>query len=1509
MKQLHQTKPLAKRYDNFMIDEKDTLFHVFNGSTHPRHKLRIQLVIPKQLVGEILSWTHESNISGSHLGLEKTLDKILKRYYWKNVYRDTRFYIQSCASCGTRKKAGTQKAPLQPYPASHPWQRVNLDLVGPFPESRKEGNKYALCIVDSFTKFAVIKPLRKVTAEQVSRLFVEEIVCRYGAPKTIVTDQGPQFKSQLFQEIARIVNTTAVTTTAYNPKANGLVERINQTLCTSLSMYVAQRQTDWDTFIPGFLFAYNTSLHPSIKETPFFMNFGRDAVLPCDASLKKTWSEVSPQTYKEELLENLRTAHQQAIYFIQKAAIQMKERYDRKAEDTKFHEGDLVFVRNPPTKQEEKSLNRRFQHHNHGPFRLGERTSAVNFHLMTKENEPLNKQVHVDRLKKYIDMMDGPEYLIPQEPEGNEVEDQPVPRDGKRQTKHKITGEKVTHNPEDVDSKGEKKETNKKPKSIEEAPTSAPNEPSNNTTTNEEMKHSGEEEEESNVYEAEYIVRHRYKKDRTEYLVHWAPPYDDVSFRSWEPYENCGTELLEEYEAKNRKRQKKKKVNVINPRRWDRRTNASWEWTVSSTMMSLLMLITCVVLGAAKQPELGTIYNCELTKKLGIFALPGPIACKKTKWSQPETFSAEVFEYRQIPHKMKIAMCRAEKRTYDCKTNFFGYRDKIMSKIYSVKTNPNDCLKAYQSHVSPYGHLTKIRPETYRFENNAKYVCAWMRDRKATYYEYTMTISNALLYPEDPIVHQPVTNSRCYYNNTFTQKYAHCTPSENPESTVIWKVPNSSTLPKLYHTRGTHKIIKSNDWIFVPDLAIGGGITSTDGNKTFFLDTGYLISTRNIKYIPRQMYKEATDYVAKTKSAAQRDVLAGHIGQNIFFVNSIMAMLQKQICHTQRELNRQQSFLISQFPDISSEYILRKRGYMLRPQGDGFIAHHCEKIKKYTVIWKRKTANKCYNDLVISHQEENYLLRLPEKKIIPLTNPVPCHRKKPLVIKDRYRHHWLLDANDTVTIIKPRHRHTLTAGVKAPKLKKFNTELKHYTDLQIPRISLLQTLADNKDVLEEFGNIREKDESFISGLTQFINTTVMALSLGGGALVTAIGEAIKTDLDGSAEIIEVTGEASGNIISATGTALSTFLDVTGPLALGLTLILASYLFIKLVYPKLSRTLLKKKTAAKDKKEKDDIEIICMEPINKPTNNYTLEGQLTEDHHVDEQKKMMPTSSPTSITLSKSLQTMMVLAMLLALAWAETKQPNMRCNKWNERNVTSQALEHMSILTRRGEYHVKYHHAKGVPPKIAYFYYKIAQERKNKTGSYFSPNDGWKCSTTFLVQICQERFYKPNTCILHNGSIVTADRRSNNKYTLWWKENYIFLGRNYWEKLPEEIFRLKSLVEGKYLCMDPSQGIIASNNPLLNCLFYQEQVTKPRVKHLTRIYNTYERRPLSYNTKGQQRRVKNANPNHKSIRFRMKYTNGLQLEKMNITPYNTWDYTRGRLGEPKEFVEPLFVNEL
>ena len=74
--------------------------------------------------------------------------------------------------------------------------------------------------------------------------------------------------------------------TPYHPQTNGLVERFNRTLCESLAKLVNETD-EWDNYIAPVLFAYRTSQHATSKVTPFFLTYGREAVLPIDDLTEK----------------------------------------------------------------------------------------------------------------------------------------------------------------------------------------------------------------------------------------------------------------------------------------------------------------------------------------------------------------------------------------------------------------------------------------------------------------------------------------------------------------------------------------------------------------------------------------------------------------------------------------------------------------------------------------------------------------------------------------------------------------------------------------------------------------------------------------------------------------------------------------------------------------------------------------------------------------------------------------------------------------------------------------------------------------------------------------------------------------------------------------------------------------------------------------------------------------------------------------------------------------------
>ena len=92
-------------------------------------------------------------------------------------------------------------------------------------------------------------------AATVARIIVEEVICRFGVPRVIHSDQGRQYESILLAEVCNCLQIQKTRTTPYHPQSDGMVERFNKTLATMLSAYVDENHRDWDEHIPYVMMA------------------------------------------------------------------------------------------------------------------------------------------------------------------------------------------------------------------------------------------------------------------------------------------------------------------------------------------------------------------------------------------------------------------------------------------------------------------------------------------------------------------------------------------------------------------------------------------------------------------------------------------------------------------------------------------------------------------------------------------------------------------------------------------------------------------------------------------------------------------------------------------------------------------------------------------------------------------------------------------------------------------------------------------------------------------------------------------------------------------------------------------------------------------------------------------------------------------------------------------------------------------------------------------------------
>ena len=383
----------------YCIIEDGVLFHRPNPNDAVRY-IGNQIFVPDVMKTEVLDNCHSSIPSG-HFGQNRTFDKISQRFYWIRMRQDIAAYIKSCMSCQFRKNPDKyNKIPLKPlaYPVATPFSRISMDLITNLPKTERE-NVHILVICDFTTRYPEAFPLKSKKPKEIADKIISEIICRYGAVSTILSDLGGEFCNKIIDRICEVFGTMQITTSGYHPETNGLCERYNQTLIKTLSHLVSSDHRDWDINIPFSLMAYRSSVHSKIHETPFFLLHGTDMNLPYDIGLglpDKRYLDIDD--YKSEITLALAQAWEIAAKNMEKAQERQKYYYDQKARESTIKENDLVMLYTPEVRpHHSKKLSTTFR----GPFRVYKVTST-NAHIRPLEHPRAKlRSVHLNRLAHF----------------------------------------------------------------------------------------------------------------------------------------------------------------------------------------------------------------------------------------------------------------------------------------------------------------------------------------------------------------------------------------------------------------------------------------------------------------------------------------------------------------------------------------------------------------------------------------------------------------------------------------------------------------------------------------------------------------------------------------------------------------------------------------------------------------------------------------------------------------------------------------------------------------------------------------------------------------------------------------------------------------------------------------------------------------------------------------------------------------------------------------------------
>jgi len=361
------------------------------------------LWVPEKLRRFIFVAAHNCPLL-AHPGRQRTHWFIARRFWWKRMKEEIDREVDACIPCKTTKtplKANFGLIGSFPLHAGM-FEFIHIDHVGPFPESA-EGYRYLLTAIDRATNYVWIVPVKDVTGKTTAEALIDRIVSQIGVPRKICSDRGSDFKNEVIDRLSQYYGMKWQYVTAYNPRANGKIERVHRPLKASLKMYCMKKENQraWVEAAPSFAFAMNclpsTALGGARSSvSPYQLVYGREPNIPTSLlHPKDTWAdedELFGMRLRVKMeAEQLVAAHREA----ERRKTDAQGVRQAHLDQVRFRVGDIVLLYHP---QVPKGVSSKLFTHWKGPYQIMEQMGPLNYKIRGRGKVQI---VNVRRLIKY----------------------------------------------------------------------------------------------------------------------------------------------------------------------------------------------------------------------------------------------------------------------------------------------------------------------------------------------------------------------------------------------------------------------------------------------------------------------------------------------------------------------------------------------------------------------------------------------------------------------------------------------------------------------------------------------------------------------------------------------------------------------------------------------------------------------------------------------------------------------------------------------------------------------------------------------------------------------------------------------------------------------------------------------------------------------------------------------------------------------------------------------------
>ena len=314
-----------------------------------------RICLPPEHRKAALEYLHTNLLYGQHNNYNALVEEVKKRFYWSGYDEEIKEYVKQCKTCQLSKRYPNKKQGLAKlFNAKYPNHMVAIDHTGPLPTTAK-GYRYITTYYDRYSGYTRSVPCESIDAFTTAINFINEWVTLFGAPAIILTDNGTDFRSQLFTHLTKkIMNIDVRSTSAYHASCNGAVERFNRTLKTGLRSISADKRLDfakgdsWDLFVKYINSVHNNrkSIRFRYKYCPNEVFMGRSILLPMDYKLHEnvrleadTLKRLKAEGYFKNMYKMINSIAPQELEQYHRSR---KKAMDKDRKRPKYKIGDLV---------------------------------------------------------------------------------------------------------------------------------------------------------------------------------------------------------------------------------------------------------------------------------------------------------------------------------------------------------------------------------------------------------------------------------------------------------------------------------------------------------------------------------------------------------------------------------------------------------------------------------------------------------------------------------------------------------------------------------------------------------------------------------------------------------------------------------------------------------------------------------------------------------------------------------------------------------------------------------------------------------------------------------------------------------------------------------------------------------------------------------------------------------------------------------------------------------------